>query len=366
MHHASSRGQAPPVWLYLIVAIAGWINRQQQHIIDYVLVENRVLYAMNREGRKQPNDRERRVLAVKAVTAGIKALRKLKTAFSPDTLLRWHRKLIAMKWTFPNKGAGRPRLPKATEDLIVRIALEVPGAGYTDILNRIRNVGITEDQASRSTIANILRRHGLEPAPGRRKGGNWWTFLKAHWQGLAAADFTTIEVAHLDRLVTYYGLFVMDLKTRTVHLAGLTTSPCADWVKQIARNLTDPCDGFLRHHTHLLLDRDSSFLPFAGVIGTGGITVVNTPPDSPNCNAFIERFFRSLKGECLDHRVFFSEADLRQTIVQYLEHYHTERVHQGIGHRIIRPGEDAGRKDGRIAIRERCGGILKYVHRVAA
>jgi hypothetical protein len=185
--HDPSRCIAPPAWLYFVLAIAGWINRGQQLVIEYLLCENRVLRAMNRTGRKQPTDRERRVLAVKAMAAGMKALRKLQTAFSPDTLLRWHRKLIALKWTFPNQGAGRPRIPKDIEDLIVFIAKEVPGAGYTDILNRIRNVGITEDQASRTTIANILKRHGIEPAPERRKGGSWWTFLKAHWQGLAAA-----------------------------------------------------------------------------------------------------------------------------------------------------------------------------------
>jgi transposase InsO family protein len=134
----------------------------------------------------------------------------------------------------------------------------------------------------------------------------------------------------------------------------------------MARNLTDPFDGFLRHHTHIIMDGDPLLRPFAGVLASNNMDIINTPPKSPNCNSFIERFFRSLKGECLDHRIFFSEADLRQTIVQYLEHFHTERVHQGIGHRIIRPGEEAGRKDGRIAVRERCGGILKYVYREAA
>jgi putative transposase len=220
---------------------------------------------------------------------------------------------------------------------------------------------------SDTTVGNILKKQGLEPAPQRKQRTAWPTFLHAHWDVLAAIDFTTIEVWTRNGLVTYYLLFVLEHATRRVHFAGSTVHPDEAWMKQIARNLTDAEEGFLRSKRYVLMDRDSKFsAAFRSSLEESGITPVRLPPRSPNCNAHMERFFLSLKSECLDRMIFFGESSLRRAVGQFLAHYHGERNHQGLDNRAIEPGAEVGRGTGQVACRERLGGILRYYHRSAA
>ena len=168
-------------------------------------------------------------------------------------------------------------------------------------------------------------------------------------------------------LVTYYLLFVIEIATRRVHFAGCSPSPDEAWMKQIGRNLTDTYDGFLNGKEYVLMDRDGKFCPaFRAILKNEDIEPVQLPPRSPNMNAYIERFNRSLKEECLDRMIFFGEQSLRNAIKIFLEHFHAERNHQGIGNRLIEPGEEVGRCDGDILCRERLGGMLRYYYREAA
>lgn len=346
----------------LIACLAGWINQRQQRLIEYLLAENRVL---RQQIGKRPKftDRQRRLLAEKAKAAGRRALATIDTIVTPDTLLRWHQRLIAQKWTFARRSAGRPPTPQEVADLVVQIARENPAWGYDRIAGALANLG---HELADNTVKNILLAHGLEPAPRRRKQSRWKDFLRMHWETLAATDFFTAEVWTKGGLVTFFVLFVMELKTRRVEIAGITAQPDSKFMAQVARNLTD-FDGFLLGKSYLLMDRDAKFTAeFRGLLKSSGIRPPLLPPRSPNLNAYAERFVRSIKEECLDRMIFFGQQMLERAVKQFVEHYHVERNHQGLENKIITPEDTVGRRDGPVECRQRLGGLLKYYHRRAA
>ncbi len=244
------------------------------------------------------------------------------------------------------------------------MASENPSWGYDRIQGALANLG---HEISDTTVGNILRAHGIEPAPSRKRQSTWKSFLEAHWDVLGSIDFTTIEVWTRGGLVTYYLLFVMEIATRRVHFAGCTPNPHEAWMKQIARNLTDVVDGFLNGKRYVLMDRDGKFCPtFQAMLRAEDIEPVVLPARSPNLNAHLERFHRSLKEECLDRLIFFGENSLRKAIAAFLAHFHSERNHQGLGNKLIEPGDEVGRRGGEVACRERLGGMLRYYYRKAA
>src|SRR5262252_511217 len=249
-------GQMPSLMQFLIVVLAAWLARQQDAFIEYLKAENRMLKARLGSRRLIFTDAERRLLARHAKAVGRKRLFGLDPIVSPDTLLRWHRQLIAMKWTFARCRPGRPRIMKAIEELIVRMASENPRWGYTRIRGALSNLG---HQVARGTVANVLKREGIEPTPTRGTRTPWSVFLKAHWRALVAADFLTVEVWRLNGLVTYYVLFLIELRTRAVRIAGITTNPAEAWMLQVARNLCDVESRVLGRATKLLIDRDAKY-----------------------------------------------------------------------------------------------------------
>ena len=342
----------------LLLTVSGWVNRHQQHVIEYLVEENRVL--KEQFGRKMPrlNDDQRRRLAAKAKLLGRKMLNRVATIVTPDTLVRWHHRLIALKWTYETRRVGRPGLMKAIKALIVRFALENSSWGYCRIQGELEAVG---HRVASTTIANVLKESGIKPAPDRPS--SWRAFLRSHWGEVAVTDLFTTEVWTARGLVTFYSLFVIDLKSRKVHLAGITTNPGDAFMAQIARNLTDAVDGFLLGQRFLICDRDGKFAPqFKRILGDAGIDVILTPKRAPNCNAFAERFVLSIKSECLGRMIFFGERRLREAIASYVDHYHDERAHQGLGNRRINPSS-AGQ--GEVVCDERLGGLLKCYRRAA-
>ena len=351
-------------WHLIAAALAGWINRQQHAAIEYQRAEIQTLLELLGKKRLPLNNDQRRRLAVKGKTLGRKGLLEVGCLFTPDTILRWHRRLVAEKWTYPRETTivGRPPVAADVQKLVVEIAQDNPTWGYDRIQGALANLG---HELSDSTVGNILRAHGIEPE--RKRTTTWKMFLKAHWDQLASIDFTAVEVWTKNGLVTFYLLFVMQLSTRRVHLAGCTTTPDSIWMKQIAKNLTDCEDGFLNGSKYLLLDRDTKFTDnFHSILEQEGVEPVKLPPRSPNLNAHIERFMRSIKDECLTRMIFFGEKSLRNAVREFLAHYHGERNHQGLCNRIIEPGEEVGRAGGAIERRERLGGLLNYYHRAAA
>ena len=356
-------------WHLLHLILAGWVNDRQQRINDYLRTENQVLREVIGKRRILLDDNQRRRLAVKGKVLGRKLLDQVGAVFTPDTILRWHRLLIARKWDYSDrrqkkKKPGRPAFSQEIRALVVRIAKENPSWGYDRIQGALANLG---HEISPTSVANILKEHGMEPVPQRRRQTTWHTFLKSHWDVLAAVDFTTVEVWTKNGLITFYLLVVMELVTRRVHFAGTTVSPDDLWMKQIARNLTGADDGFLLGKRYLLMDRDTKFSKgFRDILRDAGVKAVRLPPHSPNLNAQLERFWRSLKEECLDRMIFFGEAMLRRAVRSYVSHYHEERNHQGLDNRLIEPGEEVGRDVGEIQCREHLGGLLRYYYRQAA
>ena len=351
----------------LIPMVAGWLQRHQQQVIIYLLEENRVLKAQLGGRRLRLTDTERRRLATLAHPLGRKRLKAVATLVTPETLLRGYKQLIAQKCdgSTQRQQLGRPRVAEEVEQLVMRMAEENPTWGYRRMQGALGNLGY---QIDKLTVRNILRRHHMEPAPQRRKAGmSWAQFLKMHWEVLAATDFFTVEVATWHGLVTYYVLVVMELATRRVEIAGITPHPTAAFMRQCARQLTDPFDGFLLGKRYLIHDRDTKFTPaFDALLKDSGVKPLLLPPRSPNLNAHCERFVRSIKEEALDRMLMLGERSLHDVIQQYVAHYHTERNHQGLHNQRITPESGIGNYSGQVKRREHLGGILRYYYRDAA
>ena len=353
-------------WQFLIVVLVGWIHREQQKIIEFYQTQVETLMKAQGKKRLLLNDDQRRLLAVKGKSLGRKALMELTTIVTPDTIMRWHRKLVVEKWDHSEcrQSVGRPRVKQEVVDLVLHFAKENPTWGYDRIQGALANVGY---HIGDQTVGNILKGHGIEPVDDRKRQTSWSTFIKSHWDVLAAIDFTAVEVWTTSGLVTYYLLFVMEVATRRVHLAACTRSLGDDFMKQIARNLTDSFDGFLRDKKYVLMDRDSNFsAAFRAVLKDAGVEPVRLPARSPNLNAHLERFHLSIKSECLSRMIFFGEKMLRNAVRQYLEHYHSERNHQSLNNELIDPDDNVGRIAGKIQCRDRLGGLLNYYYRDAA
>jgi transposase InsO family protein len=307
----------------------GASQQDYQRTIDYLMAENRILKQKLGKKRILLTDEERRVLAVKGKALGRRALEQISTLVTPDTILRWHRELVAQKWNHSDKckSPGRPRVAKEIEELVLRMAKENPTWGYDRIQGALKNLG---HEVSDTTVGNILKAQGIEPAPRRKRTMTWKTFLKAHLDVLAAVDFTTVEVWTPRGLVTFYLLFVMELTTRRVRFLGSTTNPDGPWMKIMARELTAADDGFLNGKKYVLMDRDTKFTTeFRQIVEDAGTECVLLPPKSPNLNANLERFFGSLKSECVHRMIFIGEKSMRNAVNQWVLHYHGERAHQG-------------------------------------
>jgi putative transposase len=272
-----------PRFNLLVVCLAGWLTQQQNRVIEFLMEENRTLHELL--GRRRPtlNDQQRRRLAIKAKPIGRKVLREICSLVTPDTLRRWHKKLVARKYDGSrNRKPGRPPVMRTIKDLIVRMARENQGWGYTRIQGALDNLG---HEIGRSTILRTLRESGLDPAPERSRSTSWKEFLKTHWDGLAAADLFTVEAWTLRGLIRFHVFFVIEVATRRVHIAGISDHPHGAWMEQLARNLTDPVDGFLRRCKMLLHDRDSLFTKgFDSILSAADVKPIKLPVRSPNLN----------------------------------------------------------------------------------
>jgi transposase len=357
---------------FLIAMIASAINERLQRKLDYALEEVRVLKEILRaatgKDRISFTPDQRRRLALAGIELTPKERRECCQIIKPGTILSWFRGLAARKYDSSQRKTGRPRKARDIRKLVVKMALENLGWGYTKIRDALRT-GL-KIEIVRTTVADILAEEGIEPAPEREKKRTWKQFLKMHWDTLYACDFCSVEALSPFGTVRYMVFFVIQLKTRAVEVAGIRVDPDGEWMKQMARNLVDPVEGFLRGATHLIHDRDPLFTEgFAAILPAGGVECVKIPAQSPNCNPHAERFVKTIRCECLNHFIIFGERHLRYLIKEFVEHYLTERFHQGIGGQLIRnqpvSANDNG-ATGKVACRSRLGGLLNYYHRSAA
>ena len=251
------------------------------------------------QGRLLLSEAEKATLAEIAHRLGRKVLEEVASTAQPDTILGWYRKLIARKFDGSRfrQRTGRPKINPEMENLVVRMARENPGWGYDRIMGALANLG---HRISDQTVGNILKRHGISPAPKRRQAVRWKTSFARTWRFWQGRIFFTVEVLTLKGLVTYYVLFFIHLESRRICIGGMTPYPDEKWMNQQARNVTLQDWGFLSGCRYVLHDRDTKFsLSFRQIMESGSVQTIRLPPKSPNLNAYAERWVRSVKEEWL-------------------------------------------------------------------
>jgi putative transposase len=246
---------------------------------------------------------------------------------TPATLLRWHRELVARRWTYPHRRPGRPATRIEARELVVRLARENPGWGYRRIQGELVGLGV---KIAASTVWTILREAGIKPAP-RRLETSWAEFLRQQAASILECDFLTVDTLFLRR---FYVLFFIELATRRVHLAGITTNPDSRWVTQQARNLLMQLDDEAIRPRFLIRDHDSRFTrDFDEVFRSQGIRMIKAPVRAPRARAHAERWVGTLRRECLDLLLIVGRQHLEHVLSAYALHYNKHRPHRSLGQR---------------------------------
>jgi transposase InsO family protein len=303
------RGKMVMDWKALLAYITGSVDEELLLRNEYLVTENRILRHQMKE-RVRLSNGERTTLAEIGKKLGKQALAEVATIVQPDTILAWHRRLVAKKCdgSQQRKAAGRPAIAQELEALVVLMAQENRSWGYDRIVGVLKHLGYT---ISDQTVGNILKRHGILPAPERKKTTTWKEFIRTHMEVLVATDFFTTEIWTKAGLVTYYVLFFIHLASRKVYVAGVTPHPDERWMVQVARNVTMEEWGILAPGQYLIHDRDTKFCAaFHHLIDEAGVERVVLPPRSPNLNAYAERWVRSIKEEALSRLILCGERAL--------------------------------------------------------
>jgi putative transposase len=274
----------------------------------------------------------------------------------PDTILRWHRRLVANHWTYPHR-PGRPSTTVETRRTIVRLARENPTWGYRRIHGELVRLGIT---IAASTVWAILKNAGIEPAPSR-SSESWRTFLRSQAAAIVACDFFTVDTVLLRR---YYVLFFIELDRRRVHLAGITTNPTGAWTSQAARNFTMRYDRTIRF---LIRDGAGQFVgAFDEVFRSDGATIIRTPPYTPVANAYAERWVGTVRHELCDRILIWNRRHLERLLAEYVGHYNTHRPHRSLGQRAPNNADVVAYRAGRpIRRHPTCSGLINEYRQAA-
>jgi len=279
---------------------------------------------------------------------------------TPQTLLRWHRELVAKKWTFKGKKVGRPPIDPELSSLIIRMAKNSSDWGCYRVKGELKKLG---HRVGVTTIRRILRRAGVPPAP-RRDGPTWVEFLRAQADAILAIDFFTVETVFLR---TLYVLLYIEVGSRKVRFSASTRNPTGGFLTQQARNRA--MAGELEPYSFLIRDRDSKYSgPFDEVFRSEGIRVIRTPIRAPDANAFAERAIRTVKTEATDRVLFTGRRHLDRFLADYERHYNASRPHRGID---LHAPETIGRVPepvafDRIERRKVLGGLINEYHERAA
>jgi len=280
---------------------------------------------------------------------------------TPGTILRWHRRLVAKKWTYPHR-VGRPPIDDAVAVLIERMARENPRWGYQRIQGELLKLG---HRVGASTIRRVLRRLRIPPAPMRNTATTWRQFLRTQASTMLACDFFHVDCAvTLQRI---YVFFVLEVPSRSVHLLGTTTNPDGRWTTQQIRNLVMDLGDRVPEFRFLIRDRAGQFAAsFDAVLADVGIQAVRIPPRCPRANCFAERFVGTIRAELTDRMLIFSQRHLRVVLTEYVRHYNGRRPHRALNLRPPRPTHPVrDHSHERITRRPVLGGLINEYERAA-
>ncbi len=299
---------------------------EREKEIEILLLRHQIRVLERQIARPQLTEADRALLAAFSRVLPRRVWKR--SAFvTPATLLRWHRELVARSWTYPHRRSGRPPTPARLRELVVRLARENPGWGYRRIQGELVGLGI---KLAASTVWSILREAGIEPAP-KRLEQSWSEFLRAQATSILECDFLTVDTLFLKR---FYVLFFIELATRRVRIAGITTNPDGRWVTQQARNLLMQLDDEGVRPRFLVRDRDSKFTSeFDEVFRSEGIRVIKAPVRAPKARAHAERWVGSVRRECLDRLLILGRRHLHHVLRTYALHYNEHRPHRALGQR---------------------------------
>jgi putative transposase len=327
--------------------------------VELLVLRHEVSVLRRQVNRPRPRPADRAVLAV--LSAALPRVRWPVFFVQPKTLLRWHRELVARKWTHSTgKPPGRPPTTGVVRELVLRFATENPGWGYRRIQGELTGLG---HRVAPSTVWRILKRAGLDPAP-RRCGPTWREFLTAQATTIMACDFFTIDTVFLRRL---YVLFFLELGTRRVHLAGITAHPTGSWVTQQARNLLMDLGDRVDQLRFLIRDQDTKFVAgFDIVVTSEQITIIRTPIRAPRANAFAERWIGTVRRECTDRILILCHRHLTAVLNSYVTHYNTHRPHRALDQRPPDAPEDThGPPPEHVRRTRLLGGLINEYQQVA-
>ena len=314
--------------IYLMLSkLLGWLvlrARSDTSKEIEILVLRHQLTVLRRQTRRPRLSWADRAL-IAALTRLLPAPRRLALLVTPATILRWHRQLVARRWTTQPVRPGRPAIPAGLRALIVRLATENPTWGYRRIHGELAGLGY---QIGASTVWTILHTAGIDPAP-RRAGPSWTEFLQAQAHAILACDLFHLDTITLHRL---YAFFVIEHATRRVHILGVTAHPTGAWLTQQARNLLMDLDDAGHRFRFLIRDRDAKFTAaFDAVFTAIDIRIIKTPVRAPRANAIAERFVGTIRRELLDRLLIINQRHAAAVLHEFEHHYNDHRPHRTLG-----------------------------------